>query len=129
VKPRGSKDSRPVNLDISTIKLPITAWASISHRVTGVLLFVSSLLMVWALDMSLSSQESFDALVALLNSAAVKAVLWVLLVVFSYHVLAGIRHLIMDMGVGEDFKGGALGARILFGAATIAAVVWGVVLW
>lgn len=129
MKPRGSKDSRPVNLDISTIKLPITAWASISHRVTGVLLFVSSLLMVWALDMSLSSQESFDALVALLNSAAVKAVLWVLLVVFSYHVLAGIRHLIMDMGVGEDFKGGALGARILFGAATIAAVVWGVVLW
>jgi len=129
VKPRGSKDSRPVNLDISTIKLPITAWASISHRVTGVLLFVSSLLMVWALDMSLSSQESFDALVALLNSAAVKAVLWVLLVVFSYHVLAGIRHLIMDMGVGEDVKGGALGARILFGAATIAAVVWGVVLW
>lgn len=129
MKPRGSKDSRPVNLDISTIKLPITAWASISHRVTGVLLFASSLLMVWALDMSLSSQESFDALVALLNSAAVKAVLWVLLVVFSYHVLAGIRHLIMDMGVGEDFKGGALGARILFGAATIAAVVWGVVLW
>ena len=129
MKPRGSKDSRPVNLDISTIKLPITAWASISHRVTGVLLFISSLLMVWALDMSLSSQESFDALVALLNSAAVKAVLWVLLVVFSYHVLAGIRHLIMDMGVGEDFKGGALGARILFGAATIAAVVWGVVLW
>ena len=92
-------------------------------------MFVSSLLMVWALDVSLSSQESFDALVALLNSAAVKAVLWVLLVVFSYHVLAGIRHLIMDMGVGEDFKGGALGARILFGAATIAAVVWGVVLW
>lgn len=129
MKPRGSKDSRPVNLDISTIKLPITAWASISHRVTGVLLFLSSLLMVWALDMSLSSQESFDALVALLDSAVAKAVLWMLLVVLSYHVLAGVRHLIMDMGIGEDFKGGALGARILFGAATIAAVVWGVVLW
>lgn len=129
MKPRGSKDSRPVNLDISTIKLPITAWASISHRVTGVLLFLSSLLMVWALDMSLSSQESFDALVALLDSAVAKAVLWMLIVVLSYHVLAGVRHLIMDMGIGEDFKGGALGARILFGAATIAAVVWGVVLW
>lgn len=129
MKPRGSKDSRPVNLDISTIKLPITAWASISHRVTGVLLFVSSLLLVWALDMSLSSQESFDALVATMNSPFAKAMLWAFLVVFSYHALAGIRHLIMDMGVGEDFKGGALGARILFGAAAIAAVAWGVVLW
>ena len=129
MKPRGSKDSRPVNLDISTIKLPITAWASISHRVTGVLLFVSSLLLVWALDMSLSSQESFDALVATMNSPFAKSMLWAFLVVFSYHALAGIRHLIMDMGVGEDFKGGALGARILFGAAAIAAVAWGVVLW
>ena len=129
MKPRGSKDSRPVNLDISTIKLPITAWASISHRVTGVLLFVSSLLLVWALDMSLSSQESFDALVATMNSPFAKAMLWAFLVVFSYHALAGIRHLIMDMGVGEDFKGGALGARILFGAAAIAAVAWGVMLW
>ena len=129
MKPRGSKDSRPVNLDISTIKLPITAWASISHRVTGVLLFVSSLLLVWALDMSLSSQESFDALVATMNSPSAKAMLWAFLVVLSYHALAGIRHLIIDMGVGEDFKGGALGARILFGAAAIAAVAWGVVLW
>ena len=85
--------------------------------------------MVWALDMSLSSQESFDALVTILSSSVAKATLWGFLVVFSYHVLAGIRHLIMDMGVGEDFKGGALGARILFGAAAIAAVAWGVVLW
>ncbi len=129
MKPRGSKDGRPVNLDISTIKLPITAWASISHRVTGVLLFVSSLLMVWALDMSLSSQQSFDALVTILSSSVAKFVLWGFLVVFSYHVLAGIRHLIMDMGFGEDFKGGALGARILFGAAAVAAVAWGVALW
>jgi succinate dehydrogenase / fumarate reductase cytochrome b subunit len=50
-------------------------------------------------------------------------------VIFSYHALAGIRHLIMDMGIGEDFKGGALGARILFVASALAAVAWGVVLW
>lgn len=129
MKPRGSKDSRPVNLDISTIKLPITAWASISHRVTGVFLFVSSVLLVWALDMSLSSQASFDALVDVMSSSLAKIILWAFLVVFSYHALAGIRHLIMDMGVGEDFKGGALGARILFGAAAVAAGIWGVVLW
>ena len=76
-----------------------------------------------------SRRKSFDALVTILSSSVAKVVLWGFLVVFSYHALAGIRHLIMDMGVGEDFKGGALGARILFGAAAVAAVVWGVVLW
>jgi len=129
VKPRGSKDNRPVNLDISTIKLPVTAYASISHRVTGVLLFVSSVLLVWALDASLASEESFNQLGTLLSSTGAKAALWVFLVIFSYHALAGIRHLIMDMGIGEDFKGGALGARILFVASALAAVAWGVVLW
>jgi succinate dehydrogenase / fumarate reductase cytochrome b subunit len=129
VKPRGSKDNRPVNLELTTIKFPITALASISHRVTGVLLFVSSVLLVWALDASLASEESFNQLVKLLSSTGAKAALWAFLVTFSYHALAGIRHLIMDAGIGEDFKGGALGARILFIASGLAAVAWGIVLW
>ncbi|MBL6824095.1 MAG: succinate dehydrogenase, cytochrome b556 subunit [Luminiphilus sp.] len=129
MKPRGSKDQRPINLDISTMKLPITAYASISHRVSGVLLFASSLLMVWALDASLESEESFDQLAVLLSGSLVKVILWAVLVVLTYHALAGIRHLIMDMGFGEDFEGGALGARILFSVAALAAVIWGVVLW
>ena len=129
MKPLGSKDNRPVNLDISTIKLPVTAYASISHRVTGILLFVSSVLIVWALDASLASEESFNQLGALLSSTGAKTLLWALLVIFSYHSLAGVRHLIMDMGIGEDFKGGALGARILFFASAVAAVAWGIVLW
>ncbi|CAI8316208.1 MAG: succinate dehydrogenase, cytochrome b556 subunit [Alteromonadaceae bacterium] len=129
MKPRGSKDQRPINLDISTMKLPITAYASISHRVSGVLLFASSILMVWALDASLESEESFDQLAVLLSGSLVKVILWAVLVVLTYHALAGIRHLIMDMGFGEDFEGGALGARILFSVAALAAVIWGVVLW
>ena len=129
MKPRGSKDNRPVNLELTTIKFPITALASISHRVTGVLLFVSSVLLVWALDASLASEESFNQLVALLSNTGAKAALWAFLVIFSYHALAGIRHLIMDAGIGEDFKGGALGARILFVASGLAAVAWGIVLW
>lgn len=129
MKPRGNKDNRPVNLDLNTIKFPITALASISHRVTGVLLFVSSVLLVWSLDASLASEESFNQLVKLLSSTGAKVVLWAFLVIFSYHALAGIRHLIMDMGVGEDFKSGALGARILFIASALAAVAWGIVLW
>jgi hypothetical protein len=35
----------------------------------------------------------------------------------------------MDMGVGEDLKGGAMSARILFVLAAVAAVIWGIMLW
>ena len=128
MKPRGSKDNRPVNLDISTIKLPVTAYASISHRVTGVLLFVSSVLLVWALD-AVSPRKRAQSVGHATRRARAKAALWAFLVIFSYHALAGIRHLIMDMGIGEISKAVRLGARILFAASALAAVAWGIVLW
>ena len=129
MKPRGSKDSRPVNLDISTIKLPITAWASISHRVTGSVAV--------RIKPTHGLGVGYESLVAReLRCAGDNTELFggesCLMGLFGGVFVsrsAGIRHLIMDMGVGEDFKGGALGARILFGAAAVAAVVWGVVLW
>ncbi|HBQ40476.1 MAG TPA: succinate dehydrogenase, cytochrome b556 subunit, partial [Halieaceae bacterium] len=49
------KDKRPVNLDIGSMRLPITAWASITHRASGVFLFFAMVFLVWALDMSLRS--------------------------------------------------------------------------
>ena len=37
---RNVKKQRPVNLDLQTIRFPITAIASILHRVSGVITFV-----------------------------------------------------------------------------------------
>ena len=52
---------RPVNLDLSTIHFPLPALTSITHRVTGVILFVGLIFGFWALDASLSSPAGFDA--------------------------------------------------------------------
>ena len=51
-----------MNLDLGTIDLPITAYASIAHRVTGVLMFFASFLLLWALDLSLASESLFQQL-------------------------------------------------------------------
>ncbi|MEK9928799.1 MAG: succinate dehydrogenase, cytochrome b556 subunit [Halieaceae bacterium] len=124
-----SKDPRPVNLDIGTIDLPVTAYASITHRVTGVLMFFASFLMLWALDMSLTSEASFNTVAAMLASPFAGFILWAIASVLTYHALAGIKHLIMDAGVGETMRGGVIGARIVFALALAAAVVWGVLIW
>ena len=124
-----SKDPRPVNLDIGTIDLPVTAYASITHRVTGVLMFFASFLMLWALDMSLTSEASFNAVAAMLASPFAGFILWAIASVLTYHALAGMKHLIMDAGVGETMRGGVIGARIVFALALAAAVVWGVLIW
>ncbi len=120
------KDTRPVNLDIATIKLPITAYASILHRISGVFLFVAIGVMIYALDLSLSSAEGFASVGAALDSLFAKLVVWAVLSGLIYHSVAGVKHLIMDMGYGETYEGGVLGSRITFlvSAVMIALAGW-----
>lgn len=120
--------NRPVNLDISTISLPITAYVSILHRVSGVILFGAVAVLLWMLDASLTSEESFASLKEGLTSPVCQFILWGTLAALAYHAVAGIRHLIMDLGVGESLEGGKLGAKIALVVAVvlIAIVTWGV---
>lgn len=123
------KDNRPVNLDIGSIKLPITAYASITHRISGVVLVVSAFLLLWALEQSLAGPESFDRLAGMLSSPLVKFVAWGIGTALCYHALAGIKHLSMDFGVGETLEGGVLGARIVIASSVVVSVLLGVSLW
>lgn len=121
--------NRPVNLDISTLKLPITAYASILHRISGVVMLLGVAVLLWMLDTSLSSQEGFFQVKESLTSPIAKAVLWFVLVGLGYHMIAGVRHLFMDLGLGETLEGGRLGARIVIVLAIVQAIVVGIWLW
>ncbi len=123
------KDNRPVNLDIGTIKLPITAYASILHRISGVILFFATGILLWMLDASLASEESFNSLKQTLAHPLLKLVFWGILAALGYHLLAGIRHLIMDFGIGETLEGGALGAKIVLAGTLLLVALTGAWIW
>ena len=120
---------RPVNLDLRTIKLPITAYTSILHRVSGVILFLGIIVMLFALDKSLASEEGFAEVQACLTSPLAKLIIWGLLSALLYHLVAGVRHLIMDMGVGESLEGGKLGSKIVIAVSAVIIVLVGVWIW
>ena len=121
--------NRPVNLDISTIQLPITAYVSILHRISGVALFAGVAVLLWMLEASLSSETSFAELKELAQSPLCKLILWATLSGLAYHMVAGIRHLIMDAGVGESLEGGQIGAKIALALAIIIIAALGVWIW
>ncbi|MCB1687561.1 MAG: succinate dehydrogenase, cytochrome b556 subunit [Halioglobus sp.] len=123
------KDKRPVNLDIGSMRLPITAWASITHRASGVFIFAGMALLLWALDASLSSPESFAALKESLDSPLLKLVMWAVMSGLIYHALAGIKHLIMDLGIGETMEGGILGVRIVVCLSVVFILAAGIWIW
>jgi len=120
---------RPVNLDIATIDMPITAIVSILHRVSGVALFAGVAVLLWMLDSSLSSKQSFAEMKECLTSPVAKIILWAVLSGLAYHTVAGIRHLIMDMGVGETLEGGRLGAKLVFAFSFVLIALAGVWVW
>lgn len=122
-------NKRPVNLDIATIDLPITALVSILHRVSGVVLFGAVAVLLWMLDASLASEQSFADLKECLQGPLAKTVLWLVLAGLAYHTVAGIRHLIMDMGVGETLESGRLGAKLVFVFSFVLIALAGVWVW
>ena len=122
-------DKRPVNLDLSTIKFPVTAIASITHRVTGVAIFLALPILLWMLDRSLASPVSGADLKELMPSPLVKLVVWAILAVLLYHLVAGIRHLVMDAGVGESLEGGRRGAKLVFIISVVLILLVGGWIW
>ncbi len=111
------------------MRLPITAWASISHRATGVVLFVGMLFLIWALDTSLSGPQGFETVRECLASPLARLITWGIVGALIYHSLAGIKHLVMDFGVGETMEGGVRGARLVIGASVVLTLLAGVWIW
>lgn len=122
-------ETRPVNLDLNTIRFPITAITSILTRISGVINFASIAIMLWLLDLSLSGPEGFASAQELLGTPVAKAIIWGILSVAIYHALAGIKHLFGDFGYGESLEGGILGSRIILILAVVLIALAGVWIW
>ena len=107
------KDTRPVNLDITTFKFPLPAITSILHRVSGVALFIATAILLYLLQLSLSSEQGFSEAVAIMDGTLMKIVLWAITTGLFYHLIAGVKHLLMDLGWGETKQGAQLGGHAL----------------
>ncbi len=123
------KSVRPINLDLFSIKWPVTALASIAHRISGVLLFLATAPLLYLLDLSLASEAGFRQAAEWLAAPAARFAAWLALVALIYHLIAGCRHLLMDVGVGESWRAGKFAAAAVIALAAAGAILAGLRLW
>ncbi|MBU2863198.1 succinate dehydrogenase, cytochrome b556 subunit [Reinekea forsetii] len=123
------KNTRPVNLDLSKFRFPVTALASITHRVAGVILFVAIAFVLWALTKSLESKDGFEQVSQVMTHPLAKFVTWGILSAIAYHFIAGIKHLLMDAGFFETLETGPVASKVVFVLAAIAILSLGVWVW
>ena len=109
--------------------MPVTAVASITHRITGAVLFVGAGYLVYLLDLALGSEAGFAEARALLEGLPGRFALWVVLAALCYHLLAGFKHLLLDFHVGDSLAGGRRSSWLVLVLSALAAIGLGVWLW
>jgi len=92
----------PKYLNLIKIKLPPGGIASIGHRISGVLMFLAIPFVAWEFSRSLSNQQGFREVLDCLQSTPVVLLSLPLAWSLSHHLLAGVRHLFLDMEIGVD---------------------------
>jgi len=118
----------PKFLNLFQIQFPIGAIASIGHRISGVLLLISLPVLALALERSLSSEATFESMRTAIATPWRGLLLVALVWGAAHHVLAGVRHLLMDIGIGSPLAQARTSAwAVILTAAIIApaaAVRW-----
>ena len=120
---------RPVNLDLGSLKFPPMAIASVLHRISGVVLFILLPGVLFLFGKSMHSEKSFAQMKELLTHPCYKLILWAFGAALIYHVLAGIRHMIMDLGFGEHLCAGRRTAILVIALAVILTIFLGFWIW
>jgi succinate dehydrogenase / fumarate reductase cytochrome b subunit len=93
--------TRPKYYDLNLAHLPPPGLVSILHRVSGALLFFPLLpLLIWALQMTLGSEESFAQLHDFVTRPIAKLAMLGVIWLYAHHFFAGIRYLLLDLHIG-----------------------------
>jgi succinate dehydrogenase / fumarate reductase cytochrome b subunit len=99
-----SAPSRPVSPHLQIWRWHVTMLASILHRITGIGLTLGTLgIVVWLVALA-AGPETFNTVDTLVHTPLVELALYALIAALGFHLLAGLRHLILDAGIG--FKRG-----------------------
>ena len=95
-------NKRPRYLNLFKIKMPVTAVLSIAHRASGLFMVIAIPFVIYVFQQSVSSAQSFNDVLSLLQKPWVSIILIILAWSFVHHFIAGIRFLLIDIDVGVE---------------------------
>jgi succinate dehydrogenase / fumarate reductase cytochrome b subunit len=100
-----------------------TLATSIFNRLTGLALSCGLLLLVYWLMAVASGAQAFEQAARVLASLPAKLLYLALIVAFSYHLVAGIRHLVWDTGRGLERRQSRISAYVVVAASVAIALL------
>jgi succinate dehydrogenase / fumarate reductase cytochrome b subunit len=124
----GKNNKRPVYLNLFKIRLPVGGILSILHRATGAFLVLLLPIALYILQRSLQDQTAYAEIAAQAATPVGRLVVLVIVWVFAQHFFSGVRHLLLDVGVGDSKPAARRNAWLAFAASLSVVVITGVCL-
>lgn len=117
-------------VDATQYRLPAAGWVSILHRLSGGLMFVLLPLIVWFFDTSLTSEGSYERFTAAFVTGIgfvpgflIKLVALILIWAFLHHLIAGVRHVWMDVTHSVSLTQGRTSAIVVLASSLLLTVI------
>lgn len=120
---------KPIFLNVFQIKFPLPAIISILHRISGIFLFFLIPLLLYVFEYSVTNESYFNQIKLFFTRPISKCIIFFFGACLLYHLLAGIRHLIMDFGFAETKIAGKITATITLIVFIVLLGSVGVCLW
>jgi len=120
---------RPKFLDLTKIRLPVPGFVSILHRISGAALFLFASVLLYLLQESLASPESYLRFREVADHWLAKLFLTGMLWAFLHHFFAGLRYLLLDLDIGTELRNTRAMSWGVLVTSLVLTVVLGVCLW
>lgn len=118
-------DKRPMSPHVQVWKWHLTMASSILHRFTGIGNYIGIVLVIAWLFATAVGPDLYEPLAGLIGSIWGQLILFGFTLSVSYHLLNGLRHLVMDAGQGYTPKLASLTAGLVIVLAAVMAVaIW-----
>ena len=126
------KTDRPGSVglwDTIRFNLSLVPMVSITHRVSGMLLFGGVAFALFLLDMAMTSEAGFDEAKLLLQQTFPKGLMLLLLATLMFHVFVGLKHLLLDLHIGDTVTASRLGSRLVLLLTAVSVIILYLRLW
>ena len=97
-------NKRPVSPHLQIYKPQLTSVLSITHRFTGVILSLFSILIPFSLLFISFGSDYYQLFLLIANHVFIKIILIGTIFSLAFHLSNGIRHLFWDMGLGLSIE-------------------------
>ena len=115
--------------DTIRFNLSLVPMVSITHRVSGMLHFGGVAFALFLLDMAMTSEAGFDEAKLLLQQTFPKGLMLLLLATLMFHVFVGLKHLLLDLHIGDTVTASRLGSRLVLLLTAASVIILYLKLW